>query len=77
MTRATMYPLAEDGLGALEMIQSDPHRILVLLDIWLPGMDGIEVLKTVKTYHPEIEVSDHVRSRYDRHCGSGNQTRRV
>jgi len=44
-----------DGLGALEMIQSDPPD-LVLLDIWLPGMDGIEVLKTVKTYHPEIEV---------------------
>ena len=47
--------VAEDGLGALEMIQSDPPD-LVLLDIWLPGMDGIEVLKTVKAYHPEIEV---------------------
>ncbi len=46
---------AGDGLGALEMIQADPPD-LVLLDIWLPGMDGIEVLKTVKTYHPEIEV---------------------
>jgi UDP-3-O-acyl N-acetylglucosamine deacetylase len=47
--------VANDGLGALKMIQSDPPD-LVLLDIWLPGMDGIEVLKTVKTYHPEIEV---------------------
>ncbi|MFQ5450246.1 MAG: UDP-3-O-acyl-N-acetylglucosamine deacetylase [Nitrospinaceae bacterium] len=47
--------VAEDGLGALEMIQSDPPD-LVLLDIWLPGMDGIEVLRTVKTYHPEIEI---------------------
>ena len=47
--------VAADGLGALKMIQSDPPD-LVLLDIWLPGMDGIEVLKTVKTYHPEIEV---------------------
>lgn len=47
--------VADDGLGALKMIQSDPPD-LVLLDIWLPGMDGIEVLKTVKTYHPEIEV---------------------
>lgn len=46
---------AEDGLDALEMIQSDPPDV-VLLDIWLPGMDGIEVLKTVKTYYPEIEV---------------------
>ena len=47
--------VAEDGIGALNLIQSDPPD-LVLLDIWLPGMDGIEVLKTVKTYHPEIEV---------------------
>ena len=44
-----------DGVEALEIIQADPPD-LVLLDIWLPGMDGIEVLKTVKAYHPEIEV---------------------
>ena len=44
-----------DGVEALEIIQTDPPD-LVLLDIWLPGMDGIEVLKTVKAYHPEIEV---------------------
>ncbi|MEE2987550.1 MAG: UDP-3-O-acyl-N-acetylglucosamine deacetylase [Nitrospinota bacterium] len=47
--------VAGDGLDALEKIQSDPPD-LVLLDIWLPGMDGIEVLKTLKSYHPEIEV---------------------
>lgn len=46
---------AEDGLEALELIQADPPD-LILLDIWIPGMDGIEVLKAVKTYHPEIEV---------------------
>ncbi len=44
-----------DGVEALEIIQTDPPD-LVILDIWLPGMDGIEVLKTVKTYNPEIEV---------------------
>ena len=47
--------VTEDGLNALDMIQSDPPDLL-LLDVWLPGMDGIEVLKTVKIYHPEIEV---------------------
>lgn len=46
---------AEDGLDALEMVHSDPPD-LVLLDIWIPGMDGIEVLQAIKTYHPEIEV---------------------
>ena len=47
--------VAEDGLDALSMIQSNPPDLL-LLDIWLPGMDGIEVLKTVKTDYPGIEV---------------------
>ena len=47
--------VAEDGLDALDMIQSDPPDLL-LLDIWLPGMDGIEVLKTVKSDHPDVEV---------------------
>ena len=46
---------AEDGLDALEMVQAEPPD-LVLLDIWIPGMDGIEVLQVIKTYHPEIEV---------------------
>ncbi len=46
---------AEDGLSALERIQSEPPD-LVLLDIWIPGMDGIEVLQAIKTYHPEVEV---------------------
>ena len=44
-----------DGMEALELIQKDPPD-LVLLDIWLPGMDGIEVLKTLKTYSPGVEV---------------------
>ncbi len=44
-----------DGLDALEKIQNDPPD-LVLLDIWIPGMDGIEVLKTIKTYYPEMAV---------------------
>ncbi len=37
------------------MVQAEPPD-LVLLDIWIPGIDGIEVLQTIKTYHPEIEV---------------------
>ncbi len=44
-----------DGLDALEIIHLDPPD-LIILDIWLPGIDGIEVLKTVRTYHPEIKV---------------------
>jgi DNA-binding NtrC family response regulator len=47
--------ITDDGIEALEIIQKDPPD-LVLLDIWLPGMDGIEVLKTLKTYNPGVKV---------------------
>lgn len=28
----------------------------MLLDIWLPGMDGIEVLKRIKSDYPQVMV---------------------
>jgi two-component system nitrogen regulation response regulator NtrX len=46
---------AEDGLQALEIIKQDVPEV-VLLDIWLPGIDGIETLKRIKTRHPEVQV---------------------
>ncbi|QPJ66591.1 MAG: UDP-3-O-[3-hydroxymyristoyl] N-acetylglucosamine deacetylase [Candidatus Nitrohelix vancouverensis] len=47
--------VTSDGLESLDKIQSDPPDLLIL-DIWLPSMDGIEVLKSVKTFHPEVEA---------------------
>ena len=47
--------MAGDGIEALVLIQKDPPD-LVILDIWLPGMDGIEVLKTLKSYNLGVEV---------------------
>ena len=44
-----------DGVEALEIIQKDPPD-LVLLDIWLPGMDGIEVLKTLKEKNYKLGI---------------------
>ena len=46
---------ADDGLKALTLIDKYSPD-LVLLDIWLPGKDGIEVLKEIKSRHPLIEV---------------------
>ena len=43
------------GEEALKAIEEDPPD-LALLDIWLPGMDGLEALKIIKTDTPQVQV---------------------
>jgi two-component system nitrogen regulation response regulator NtrX len=47
--------LAEDGFQALRLLADEPVE-LVILDVWLPNMGGIEVLQRIKAEHPEVEV---------------------
>jgi UDP-3-O-acyl N-acetylglucosamine deacetylase len=47
--------LASDGADALAQLQS-LHPSLVLLDIWMPGMDGIETLRRMKAAQPGTPV---------------------
>lgn len=47
--------VAYDGPSALEMIEREKPEVMVL-DLKMPGMDGIEVLKIVREKHPEIAV---------------------
>ncbi len=44
-----------DGESALELIRRDEPEVMVL-DLKMPGVDGIEVLRRVKTERPGIEV---------------------
>jgi len=44
-----------DGESAMDQIQENAPQVMVL-DLQMPGIDGIEVLKRVKAQHPEIEV---------------------
>ena len=45
----------KDGKGALEIMGQQPFDV-VLLDLRMPGMDGMTVLKTIKENWPESEV---------------------
>ena len=46
---------AKSGVEALEMIkESTPD--LVLLDIWMEGLDGIETLEEIKKRYPNLQV---------------------
>lgn len=46
---------AANGYEALQMIEAEAPD-LVLLDIWMQGIDGIETLKEIKKNHPHIQV---------------------
>lgn len=47
--------VAYDGESALELIREDEPEVMIL-DLRMPGIDGIEVLKRVKATQPDIEV---------------------
>jgi UDP-3-O-[3-hydroxymyristoyl] N-acetylglucosamine deacetylase len=46
---------ASDGSKVLELIRKERPR-LVLLDIWMPKIDGIGLLKEIKKQEPEVNV---------------------
>lgn len=46
---------AKDGAQALKQIETDSPD-LVLLDIWMPGMDGMETLEKIKAQIPNLPV---------------------
>lgn len=51
------YPVrgVEDGYKALETLENKDIDI-VILDVKMPGLDGLEVLKRIKTNWPAVEV---------------------
>ncbi len=47
--------VAYDGESALDILSEDQPEVM-LLDLKMPGIDGIEVLRKVKETRPEVEV---------------------
>jgi len=47
---------AYNGLSALETLENRQDIEVVILDVKMPGMDGIETLGRIKRDHPLVEV---------------------
>jgi DNA-binding NtrC family response regulator len=47
--------IATDGKKALHLIETDPSQV-VILDVMMPGMGGLEVLQRIKEINPQIPV---------------------
>ncbi|MFH2056475.1 MAG: response regulator [bacterium] len=54
-TRSLDSSIAYDGESALSMLEGDIPDVMVL-DLKMPGIDGIEVLRRIKQSHPQVEV---------------------
>ena len=63
----------QEGLALAEREAPD----LVLLDIKMPGMDGLEVLDRLRAMNETLPVVDGLRPRHDQHRGRGDQEGRV
>ena len=53
--KASRIEVAEDGLSGLEILEKEAFD-LVLLDLKMPGLSGIEVLNRIKQQYPEVVV---------------------
>ena len=53
--RAFGSAVVYDGEEALSVIDEDEPEVMVL-DLKMPGVDGLEVLRRVKRDHPDVEV---------------------
>jgi two-component system, response regulator, stage 0 sporulation protein F len=55
---AYVLRFAFSGAEALELLAADmePHLIVILSDINMPGMDGLALLREIKIRRPELPV---------------------
>lgn len=53
--RGILARTATNGEEALAAVEKEAPRVVVL-DLMMPGMSGVEVLKRIRGTHPEIKV---------------------
>jgi len=54
--RNLMILQAFDGEEALEKLDKNRNLDVIILDVKMPGMDGLETLNAIKNAHPLMEV---------------------
>ena len=47
---------AESGEEAMALVQEHPYLAVALLDLQLPGMDGVETCKRLRKLYPNLPV---------------------
>ena len=47
---------AQGGVQALEKLKKEPHPDLVLLDLLMPDLDGMQTLERLRQIHPNLSV---------------------
>lgn len=48
--------IAKDGYEAIEKVESGEHFDLFILDIKLPGINGVETLRAIKKINPQVKT---------------------
>ena len=48
--------LAQNGREAIQMVEEQNHYFMVFLDIFMPDMNGLDVLKKIKQVQPDLFI---------------------